>query len=933
MTFNLDLTIFIVFLIANLFIGLWHGKGINTIKEYAVGNKDFSTGAIAATIVATWIAGSSFLTDVSEAYTDGLFYMVPAMLGDLVGSWVIMFYFLAPRMGEFLGSLSIADAMGNLYGNKVRFITAIASAFNCIGKIAAQFKVSATILQLFFHISSVYATLASCIIVVVYSTFGGIRAVTFTDIIQFMTFGAILPIITLIIWGTFTEPDTVFHTLTSNQLFDYHELINHNNPKFWAAFTLTIYFIMPAINPAIFQRISMAKDTEQVSKSFFLAGVIKNVVSILFFWVAILLLTHNDKLDANNLFAYIIDNYTYVGFKGIVAAGVMAMSMSTADSYINAAAVTFAYDVRKSFGITLSEKQTLKLSYVSALLFSLLALVLAFYVQGLFKIILLVGSFYLPVVSTPFLFAVFGFRTSSKSVIIAIFAAVVTVFVWRNYFDYTGINSVIPGVIVNAVFLLSSHYLLKQPGGWVGIKDKESLQRARNRRSQRIKKIVNYFKHFSVDEICTQNKPKKEGIYSLFAFFSIVSVFSTMYTMPYESRQHYGHVIEIIYHSVLIFSAVLLSYPVWPSTFKNEKFISVAWIIGVPYILIFSPTVLVLASHLGQLQLMIFMVNLLIISVLMRWHVSLFMVITGVIFGASFFQLHTNMSEVIIAQIGSIQFKMFYILLLFSSTLIIFFKPKEDEYYLTEAKADHLGHRLDIQERELIESLSVKRDFLRNLEHETHTPITEIAIMGQELYENYDNLTEEQKKESLADIARSSNRLTSLVDNLVNLSKLSTSRHSFNRTYFNLSDLIYTRVDICKKIYAEDREFNFNIPGDIFIYCDKYYIELVLDNLIVNAIQYCSKGSITIELSNDADLGDAILFSIKDTGIGIASEDLMYIFEPFAVSSKTKSKAGGRGIGLALCKKVIEAHGGTIWAESQFGITVFKFTLPNKTNS
>ena len=93
----------------------------------------------------------------------------------------------------------------------------------------------------------------------------------------------------------------------------------------------TFHFIIPSFNPAIFQRVSMAKNTMQISNSFFLATFARLIISILFFWVGILLLAQDPNLEPTRLFAYIIDKYVYIGFKGFVAAGVMAMVMSTAD--------------------------------------------------------------------------------------------------------------------------------------------------------------------------------------------------------------------------------------------------------------------------------------------------------------------------------------------------------------------------------------------------------------------------------------------------------------------------------------------------------------------------------------------------------------------------------------------------------------------------
>ena len=110
--------------------------------------------------------------------------------------------------------------------------------------------------------------------------------------------------------------------------------------------------------------------------------------------------------------------------------------------------------------------------------------------------------------------------------------------------------------------------------------------------------------------------------------------------------------------------------------------------------------------------------------------------------------------------------------------------------------------------------------------------------------------------------------------------------------------------------------------------CDEHYIARTIDNIIINAIQYCKKGTITINLRKNQQEG--VEFSVKDEGIGIPKEDLFEIFDPFTVSSKTKTPAGGRGVGLALAKRVVEVHNGTIKAESD-GVKGAKFTviLPN----
>ncbi|MDX1916642.1 MAG: ATP-binding protein, partial [Rickettsiaceae bacterium] len=124
----------------------------------------------------------------------------------------------------------------------------------------------------------------------------------------------------------------------------------------------------------------------------------------------------------------------------------------------------------------------------------------------------------------------------------------------------------------------------------------------------------------------------------------------------------------------------------------------------------------------------------------------------------------------------------------------------------------------------------------------------------------------------------------------------------------------------------EDREFILDIQEGITANLDKAYITQMLDNLIINAITYCKKGKIHISLSLNK---DNIKFVIQDEGIGIPKKELYEIFDPFTVSSKTKTPAGGRGVGLAMCKRILEVHEGTITADSNGEIGAsFTVSLP-----
>jgi len=163
---NLDLLIFSSFLILSLLLGIVSSKKVKNISEYAIGNRDFSTSTIVATLVATWIGAGFFSYTLIETYRQGVYFFIPAITDSLV--LVIIGHFFAPRMGEFLGKLSIAQSMGEMFGQRVRIITVAFSMLRTICYLSVNFKVSAKILELIFGTSGIFATLSSAFIVIAY---------------------------------------------------------------------------------------------------------------------------------------------------------------------------------------------------------------------------------------------------------------------------------------------------------------------------------------------------------------------------------------------------------------------------------------------------------------------------------------------------------------------------------------------------------------------------------------------------------------------------------------------------------------------------------------------------------------------------------------------------------------------------------------------
>ncbi len=119
----------------------------------------------------------------------------------------------------------------------------------------------------------------------------------------------------------------------------------------------------------------------------------------------------------------------------------------------------------------------------------------------------------------------------------------------------------------------------------------------------------------------------------------------------------------------------------------------------------------------------------------------------------------------------NLQLQITYSLLLISVLLLSFFKQKQEENKITALKVSKLDNKLDDQKLELIKSQELKDEFLRNLQHEIRTPVTDITSIGQVLWDNYDKFTEQQRRSAIKEIAESSERLVSLVNNMVDFIK------------------------------------------------------------------------------------------------------------------------------------------------------------------
>jgi signal transduction histidine kinase len=373
-----------------------------------------------------------------------------------------------------------------------------------------------------------------------------------------------------------------------------------------------------------------------------------------------------------------------------------------------------------------------------------------------------------------------------------------------------------------------------------------------------------------------------------------------------------------MYQIMMVTGVILAMYPLWPPTIRQEvkeTIVQVAYPITIFYMLVVFNFFFLLISNFGSLQFSVFTLNLVICSVVVGWRLAAIMIICGIFVAGGIFSNFFNHYSVTL-NIGSPGFICTYILMLFAASLVIFIKPKQEQQELAEKKNEHLSDLLSFQAQELQEALGLKAEFLRNISHEYHTPLTGVISMSEILQSAYDKLSDKQRKQAIDDIVKSAARLDCFDTNINILAGISKGKLELNIQLINLSELVLARVEICQKLYdgkPENHEIILHIAENVQFNGDKDHLTKAIDNLIMNSLQYCKKGKIEITLKEE---DKKIAFKIADEGIGIPQNELSNIFDEFKVSSKTHTPSGGRGIGLTVAQKIIELHGGKIWAES-----------------
>ena len=339
---SLDHCIVYGFLFVTLVIGLWAGRNIKDIQEYAVANRAFSTGMLVLTLLATNIGGGSILGASNSIFSNGII-MTVAELGVAVQVLGIGF-FITPHMVRFNNCITMGDVMARCYGTTSRLITGLLTLLYSICMIAMQLLALAIFSDSLLGIKATWVIALSGSILAIYTALGGIKSVTFTDAFQFLVLIIVIPLIISLVVKQVGGISMLLQQVPAEKF----NVFEHERFSYYATLFL-MWSIFPTglTSPPIFQRLLMAKEAKQLRNQYLTVAAFDPVFRLGIMLIGLSALVLYPTIAAKNVVPHIIQELLPVGIKGAAIAGLLAVIMSSADSYLHSAGLLLAHDIIK----------------------------------------------------------------------------------------------------------------------------------------------------------------------------------------------------------------------------------------------------------------------------------------------------------------------------------------------------------------------------------------------------------------------------------------------------------------------------------------------------------------------------------------------------------------------------------------------------------
>lgn len=698
------------FFVINLIVGLWAGRNVKDIKDYALANKSYGTGPLVMTYLATVIGGAWVFVRPEEIFKYGIGSTYVVIFWSI--TMLLQAKYIAPRMYRFKNCLSLGEIVGTMYGNQSKMLAGfLGIVYSCIIT-GMNISFLSVIFEKFLGLNGNIGILIGTSLVIIYSCLGGMRAITATDIIQYIALVAVLLLLGSLAIKRVGGIEILLRNIPAEK-FSFWE-----SKKLYPYLSLILTFLFLRISdPAVMDRMLMAKSSYQLRNVLYIGSFAQTIIIIVITLISFCGLVLYPQMNSANLFLELTNNLGYDWLKGVIGIGIIAILFSTADSYIHSAGVSFCRNILKpilckdELDENVETINEVKWTRIGTFIAGVFSIWFSIWGKHLFKPDFL-ATIIQPILAAPLLFGILGIQPEKKAFWISAIFATITLIICKTahpvcYPIISGMALFISCSISAITYLVVHIYL--NDGAIVldkyGEQDDEERREWKPNFNQILKKIWAYcrFAERSRNTINRYGSPP----YVWFGVTYLV-ILSAPYFIGIAEPEQYTSLLISLRLTAIVICGLLITESIWPDIM--HRYISVFWYISLIYCLPFLSTVLILLTN-GTIEYVIgvAILTMLLIAII-NWVSAISIVTIGVLAGVCFYKYYVCKNFDTSSQ--QLDFHIMYILgfeLVCSTVVgIIFMRKKQDALELIRSRNVALRQQKKSLEAHLHDSLSIE---------------------------------------------------------------------------------------------------------------------------------------------------------------------------------------------------------------------------------
>lgn len=649
------------FLLITLILGLWAGRNIKTIEDYAIASKSYGVGILMMTYLATFIGASHLITIPSSTYKFGIIVTLPTL--TIVSVFLLIGFYIAPKILRFKGILTMGELMGTLFGYHARLITGIIGFLFSIFVVGGQITALSKVLSGFFPIDPKISIFLIGLLVVIYSSKGGIRGVTITDMLQFFT---LIIVIITIAGKIVNELGGLQAFYDKINIIDKSKISIIDNPKYKTYIKVTFKNLMPVflLSPPFIQRMLMVKDKTITTRVFITTSIFYVILRIAIAIVSIGVFLLFPMIDSKMVFVHSLKLFPAF-LHGFIICGFLSIIISSIDSFLNAAGLLVTCDVIKpiarKYNMNFDELKQVK---NITLIIGLISIIIASFGftchQVLFFAMNILSTLIVPLITG--IIGIKPFKKDFYAVLISslIFYLIMSIIYGSPYNLYHSSfkNSVmIYNLLLCTIIFFLSHFI-NNKGLVILKKNKNNIKEEK----------------YSYIQII---KPEINTKYTNILCILILVVNILLYFSLGELERNLYMYVSIVRMIGAILCILILLKDIWPNNFKN-KFL-IVWFTTLVFCLPFSSTIYILMGTVNEYAELVIILN--IIAIYIITDMKGFALINLIGIPVAFFAMAFTSKD--------IDFTYIYLIIILSFPILILSKfIKERKYFFTFLKSN-----------------------------------------------------------------------------------------------------------------------------------------------------------------------------------------------------------------------------------------------------